>query len=645
MKRRENTMKQTFELLGYKEILRKLKEYANTNQAKKMIEEMEPLLSETEIGKKLRETTEARQLLEEIGNPPLPIMENIEEYMDKIEKGELLLPEQIEEIGMFIVAVKRLKVFLEKGKEKQISLAFYSENLVIHHELLKEIETSIHAGKIDDYATKTLRDIRRQLQQLEERIKEKAEHVLRKNKAYMADSYVVNRNGKVCVPVKSQYKNKIKGTKEGKSATGATIFIEPSEVTQYREEYEILKISEDVEERRILYTIIGGILDREIEIRENIRVVIILDFIFAKGKMSSYMEAVEPKINVEQRIVLEEARNPLLSKEECVPLNFQVGKNVRGIIITGPNTGGKTVAIKTVGLLCILACSGLHVPAQYADITINNQVLCDIGDGQSIQDNLSTFSSHIQNIMRIIRKVNKESLVILDELGSGTDPEEGMGIAIAILEELRQSGALFLVTTHYPKVKEYAERYEEIINARMAFDRENLKPLYQLEIGKAGKSCALYIAKRLGVPKKILMQAAYEAYGNGAEAMIAELDLNVLNEKVQKDLVPSIQRKKVAKKEAVHGEGFSRGDSVLISPENKLGIVVKPADKSGNVLVQVKKEKKIINHKHLKLKVAAKELYPEDYDFSILFDTVENRKKRHKMGKKFQEDLVIYTEE
>jgi len=273
---------------------------------------------------------------------------------------------------------------------------------------------------------------------------------------------------------------------------------------------------------------------------------------------------------------------------------------------------------------------------------MNNQVLCDIGDGQNIADNLSTFSAHIRNILEILQKVTQESLVILDELGSGTDPAEGMGIAISILEQLRLSGCLFLATTHYPEVKAYAKRHEEIVNARMAFDKENLKPLFRLEIGRSGDSCALYIAKRLGMPDMMLLSAAKEAYGEVNKDLIRELDLDKHSKnELKKIYVPRIL--KITEKQPLKREisTFARGDSVTVFPDRLIGIVVNPADKKGNVLVQIKKEKVFINHKRLKLKAAASELYPEDYDFSIIFDSVENRKARHKMGKGYQQDLEI----
>ncbi len=643
MEGKEDIMNQTFEILGFNHIIGRLKEYASSNQAKEVIGNLAPYLSEIELQKNLRDTTQARALLEEIGTPPLPFMEHMEEYLDSAVLGNLLLPEQIEQIGFFLTAVKRLKSYLAKGKEKQIGLAFYSDNLTIHTELYTEIERSIRGGKIDDYASKALRDIRRQLRELEDKIREKAESVMRANKEYVADSYVVSRNDRLCIPVKKQYRSRIEGMEIDKSSSGATIFIEPRVVTKLCDEYAMLKLSEDEEERRILYFIMSLIADKEVELRENIRIITMLDFVFAKGKMSVDMKAVEPTINLNRYISIKGARHPLLRKEECVPLDFTIGDGTRGVIITGPNTGGKTVAIKTVALFSLMACSGLHVPAESAVIAMNNQVLCDIGDGQNIEDNLSTFSAHIKNIISILKKVNEESLVVLDELGAGTDPAEGMGIAIAILDELRKSKALFLVTTHYPEVKEYAAKYPEIVNARMAFDRESLRPLYRLEMGKAGDSCALYIAKRLGVPDTMLRQAAFAAYGEKAEPLIEELQLNNQDSALPKERVAKIVPLRIPQKEAQHGALFTRGDSVTVYPEEKIGIVVKPADKHGDVLVQIQKEKVLINHTRLKLKVAASQLYPEDYDFSIIFESVEHRKARHKMEKGYQGDLTIYT--
>ena len=253
------------------------------------------------------------------------------------------------------------------------------------------------------------------------------------------------------------------------------------------------------------------------------------------------MDAVEPEINLERKIELKNARHPLMDRNLNVPLQIQLNKEVKGIVITGPNTGGKTVAIKTVALNCFMAQSGLHVTCEEANICMNSAFLCDIGDGQNLSENLSTFSAHIKNVLEIIKEVDRDGLVIMDELGSGTDPTEGMGIAIAILEELRQSDCLFLVTTHYPEVKDYADKAETVVNARMEFDKETLKPTYQMVIGEAGESCAFYIAEKLGMSTKMLKTAIHAAYG---EKAVEAYHLEEKDELVQKKKVSKIKKKK-----------------------------------------------------------------------------------------------------
>lgn len=637
--------RKSLETIGYYHILEKLKECAATENAGNRIMEMVPILSETELRKQQRDTTQARAMIELAGTPPIPAMEHVEEYLQKAVRGDMLLPEQLEETGMFLSAVRRLKSYLLRGEEGRISLAFYNQNLAFPEELQEEIERCIRGGRVDDYASAYLKDIKKQIQILEEKVSERAERALKINRQYLNDSFVVTRNGRFCIPVKKECRSMVPGSVVGQSSTGATLFIEPEAVANLREELEIYRIEEDAEERKILYTLTNMTAEREAELMEDIRVIQKLDFMFAKGKLSLEMDAVEPKINLEQYMELKGARHPMLEKESCVPLDFQIGRGIRGVIITGPNTGGKTVAIKTVALMSAMACSGLHVPCREADICMQNQILCDIGDGQNISDNLSTFSAHIKNVLDILKRVRPDSLVIMDELGSGTDPQEGMGIAISILEELRRSGALFLVTTHYPEVKEYADRYGDVQNARMEFDRDSLKPLYRLKVGEAGESCALYIAKRLGFPDKMLAAAAREAYGERSEALIQNMHLHGGSSRLEKLHAPRIEKAAVVRDSMDAVRKFTRGDSVTILPDEKIGIVVKPADKNGNVLVQLRNEKMLISHKRLRLKVAAAELYPEDYDFSIIFDTVEVRKARHKMGKHHMEGLEIEVEE
>lgn len=270
---------------------------------------------------------------------------------------------------------------------------------------------------------------------------------------------------------------------------------------------------------------------------------------------------------------------------------------------------------------------------------MNSSFLCDIGDGQNLSENLSTFSAHIANVLDILKKAGRESLVIMDELGSGTDPAEGMGIAVAILEELRNSGALFLVTTHYPEVKQYADRTEGIQNARMTFNRETLKPEYQLVIGEAGESCAFYIAGKMGMPEHMIKNAAMAAYGK--DELPEDLRNLTSGNQLKKERTEGIQKQKNILSTAK--AKFHPGDSVMILPDKKIGIVCQPENEKGVLRVQLPGKKIYINHKRVKLVVAAEKLYPEDYDFSIIFDTVENRKLRHQLdrGKMIEKEITL----
>lgn len=616
-------------------------ELAVTDWAKEKIREATFILSETELRRQIKDTSDARFLMEKLGAPPLQNINEIKEALLVAEKGDCLVPYQLERVEKVLVVIRRLKDYLARGKVYQNSLAYYDENLDELSELSREIAAKIRNGAVDDYASKELEQIRKQIVKCEEQMKQKAEQILRANKDCMADNYCTFRNGRICLPVKKDYKFKISGSVLDKSSTGSTLFIEPSGVAKYYEELQMLKISEENEVYNILYTLSALVMASAPVLQEDLTMVEKLDFIFSKGKLSLDMDATEPKINTERRIKLSEARHPLMDRTVAVPLQFEVGENIRGIIITGPNTGGKTVAIKTVMLTCIMAQCGLHVTSKQADICMNSSYLCDIGDGQNLSENLSTFSAHITNVLEVLSEANKDSFVIMDELGSGTDPTEGMGIAIAILEELRKSGAIFLVTTHYPEVKEYAAKAEDIVNARMTFDKETLRPTYQMIIGQAGESCAFYIADRLGMPAEMLKVAIQAAYG---EEAVSSYSFQSTENNISKKSTTKIAKAKTGKNNSELTAKYKIGDSVMIYPEKKIGIVCMPINEKGVLRVQLPGRKIWINHKRVKLHVAATELYPEDYDFSIIFETVENRKKRHDMQRKYT-DAVIESEE
>ena len=645
-------LEKSINALEFNKIRNKLSEYAVSEQARQRLLELTPYLSEREVKAKINDTTEGRRILDHIGTPPLAVMKDMTMLLELAKKGAMLVPEQLTQIGLFINACRRMKGFLKRAESLGVGIAGYGGSIMELDTLSHAIEDSIRNNSIDDNASKELKDIRRRMEQLRTEMKTKLENQLRSKKEWFSEGFVATRNGHFVLPVKKEYKHMVSGSVLDISSSGSTYFIEPVIVAKLKEELAVEEIAESNEERRILYELSAMVDENANELRLNMEAMEALDFIFAKAKLSVDMKSVPPMMNTNRRIRIENARHPLLKVEECVPLNFELGNGINGIVITGPNTGGKTVTLKTVGLLQLMAQSGLHVPCDTAELCMNNLVLCDIGDGQSISENLSTFSSHITNIINILNYAGVESLVLLDELGSGTDPAEGMGIAIAILEELSRKGCLFVATTHYPEVKEYAHKAPGLINARMAFDRESLRPLYRLEIGEAGESCALYIAKRLGLPRHMLERAYQEAYNNDKVTVHKSMDQNFLKDDVDvttvqtnpPKLISHIEKHREKVPVNSRSQRFNIGDSVVVYPQKKIGIVFRKADEKGEVGVQIQKKKEFINHKRLQLKVSANEMYPEDYDFSIVFDSVANRKARHKMEKGHQSGLEIVYE-
>lgn len=633
----------TEKIIEFDKIKERLAELACTKKAKEKSKKLTPYLAEAKVKAKLRETTEAKVMIETCGNPPMTALHGIDELIEIAKKGGCLMPDQLENIAVVITAVRRWKDYLNKCKQYEIGLAYYEENLDSLDDVYEKINKTIRNTRVDDYASKQLKSLREEIARIDSKMHEKADSVMRKNKEYMSDSFSTMRNGHICVPVKKEYKSKISGTIMDKSTTGNTVFMEPGTVARFYEELQELKIDEENEERRILYSLTAMLLDKEDIMSRNHQTIEKLDFIFAKAKLSIEYEGVLPEINTNRYIRLQKGRHPLMDKTINVPLNFEIGHGINGVIITGPNTGGKTVAIKTVALNCMMAQSGLHVACEKAEICMNNAFLCDIGDGQNLSENLSTFSAHITNVLDILNMVSQESLVIMDELGSGTDPAEGMGIGIAILEELKKSNALFLVTTHYPEIKEYAKKETGIVNARMTFDKESLKPLYQLVIGEAGESCAFYIAGKLGMPKHMLEQAVKAAYGENVKKEICGLAGKTEKRVTKKTSYSKIQKKKSISRQE-DALKYRLGDSVMVLPDRKIGIVSQTANEKGFLQVQMPDKKIWINHKRIKLHVAAEQLYPEDYDFSIIFDSVEKRKAQHEMGRKYVEGEFKYMD-
>ncbi len=638
----------TDKTLEFNIILQQLSELALSETAKAKSLELRPFLRESECRLKMIETTEALKIMNAIGTPPLASMKELNKILQLSEKGAMLIPEQLTSVASFILSCRRMKSYLKKAEALDVQIAFYGGSLDELTALYEEIYHSIRNDIVENDATPALRDIRRKIENAHSSIKAKLESILRSKKDWFVDGYVATRGGRFVLPVKKEYKNQVGGMVIDTSSTGSTYFIEPTAVRKLQEGLSTLQIDEENEVRKILYTLTALVIENMSELRINVDCMETLDFAFAKAKLSMQMKAIPVAITTDRSIKIIAGRHPLLKQQNCVPLDFEIGGNISGVVITGPNTGGKTVALKTVGLLSLMAQSGLHVPAGDGSVfTMHNAILSDIGDGQSITENLSTFSSHITNIIGILKNASNESLVLLDELGSGTDPAEGMGLAVAILEELKKINCLFIATTHYPQIKEFAQNTEGLINARMEFDRESLQPLYKLQIGEAGESCALYIAQRLGFPEHILRRAHLEAYGHKQPEMIsASAAINAESPGVQSTNAKGKIQKEVPKNTTpLRSERFNIGDSVTVYPQKAIGIIYKRTNEKGELGVQIKDNKILVNHKRIKLIAPASELYPENYDFAIVFDTVANRKARRQMERKHDPNLVIKYEE
>lgn len=394
--------------------------FAITKEAKDRIKDKWIILDESTLRAELKNTSDAKEMIEKLGNPPLQDVSEILEILEVASKGECLTPYRLERVQSILSCLERLSSYLNRGKQYNNSLAYYDETLFTYEELKEEIVRQIRPEQVDSHASKDLFDIRMKIEQLENEMIQKAESVIRTNGDYMADNFHTTRNGRICVPVKKEYRNKVQGSVIDKSSTGNTLFVEPEGVSRLSEKLQLLKIDEENEVYRILYTLTAMVSDRANELTDNMHLIEKLDYFFSKGKLSIELDAVEPKINFDRQIKLIDARHPLMDRETDVPLNFELGSTYRGVVITGPNTGGKTVAIKTVMLNLVMAQCGLHICCKNADICMNSGYFCDIGDGQNISDNLSTFSSHIKNVLSILKEIDENSFVIMDELDSGT---------------------------------------------------------------------------------------------------------------------------------------------------------------------------------------------------------------------------------
>lgn len=642
----------TTNTLEFNKIKETLKSYAISESGKGLLDKLEPSVDIKNIRKSLSETTECRAIVDITSSIPLSGMTSLNNIMVKLKNGSILLPEELESLRQFLVDGRKLKRFMKDKEYYAPGVSTYILSFADLQDIAEEIDKCIQHGRVDDRASNTLFKLRKKIVILEDRINSKIQSFIKNsaNRSFIQDNIVSMRGGRYVVPIKSEYKRNFDGCVLDSSQSGSTVFIEPPEVKKAQDELNICHIEEENEAYRILSSLTQMISEVQGELSINMETMTYYDFLFAKAKYSKSIDGRSAEINNKNYIDIKGGRHPLLGKS-AVPLDFTIGDDYRCLVITGPNTGGKTVTLKTVGLLTMMIQSGLHVPVEEgSEFAVFADILTDIGDGQSIEQNLSTFSSHIKNIIDIIKCSDPYTLVILDEVGAGTDPGEGMGIAASVLEEIYKKGSVLLATTHYSEIKEIAEKHEGFKNGCMGFDIATLKPLYKLTIGKAGESNAFLIALRLGMDKDIIEKAheiTYKEHKDYTDYNEENIQGTIKKAEIVKSHEEQLERAEIARKleavSEVQGKtsSFKIGDCVYISSMGRTGIVCEAENSKGEIGVMVMKKKLKINQKRLSLYVDGSELYPEDYDFDIVFKSKDYRKKNKIMNKKHVEGMKI----
>lgn len=499
-------------VLELDKIINRLQSHAVSEMAKEHIKNMEISLDIDEIEKMQKETSESVNLIVKKGEPPLFGIRSMDDYMKRVSIGGSLSPGGLLNVSDFLRVSRYLKRYISSEEDYMVNFPTISsliENLSVYKNIEDKInEAIISEEEISDNASTKLATIRRNIQKKKESVRGKLNQIVSSDKDLLQDSIVTIREGRYVVPVKQENKSRVKGLVHDVSSSGQTVYIEPIAVVNLNNELRELAAEEREEIERILLELSGMVSEIAYEISANEMILKEIDFIFAKGKLSLEQEANSPKLNNKGYTNLKEARHPLLNKDNIVPINVYIGDSFTSLIITGPNTGGKTVTLKTLGLLTLMAQLGLHIPAkESSEIGIVKNVFADIGDEQSIEQSLSTFSSHMVNIVEILKYADKDSLVLFDELGAGTDPTEGAALARSIMDYMLEREIRTVSTTHYNQLKVYALTVEGVQNASMEFNVDTLSPTYKLLIGVPGKSNAFEISKRLGMSDDIIQYA------------------------------------------------------------------------------------------------------------------------------------------
>ncbi|PHV70407.1 mannonate oxidoreductase [Sporanaerobium hydrogeniformans] len=606
----------TLEKLQYNELKESIKSYCTSSLGKKLIDRLSPVGNKGIVKKRLQETTEAKALLAYSGSIPLQGIVHIGGLLEKIEKDMILDAEELSHVATFLRGCKKIKTYMKDKEFYAPTLQSYSLGIQELPHVGEEIERAIRNNKVDDSASSELKKIRRHLLLTEAEVEEKLDKFLKNphHKSYIQEFFISRRQGRLTIPIKAAYKNKIEGTVV--ESSNKTVFIEPQVVSKSAASLLTLRVEEEIEIYKVLSYLTGLIYDNLMALKSNVEIMGEYDMIFAKGKYSQAIDGISPKLNDYGKIHLVEGKHPLL-QGRVIPLDLEIGTGFRSLIITGPNAGGKTLVLKTIGLMTLAIQSGFHIAAKEGtEFSVFDKVFVDIGDDQSITNSLSTFSSHVKNLASIIKETDKQTLLLFDEIGSGTEPSEGAALAIAILEELYHRGAITLATTHYNEIKNFSQGHPDFENAAMKFNPETLEPLYKLIIGKSGESNALWISRKMGVEDKILKKAKMymETKDYGKELVaLGRIRTRQAEIAIEGRVTPE-------------DKNFQKGDRVYLTEYKDYGLIYIGIDEHNNCQVFFKGEIIEVHQRQLRLSLKAKDLYPPDYDLDSLFISFRERK-------------------
>lgn len=489
-------------------VLAQLAEQAVSAEAKRRALELTPETDLDEVVRMQRETSDAKKLIGMFGSPAFAGIRDVKGALQRADMGGSLNMRELLDVAMLLQTARRVRGYLDEGGRVETCLKSRFDSLSANKYLEELINTSILSeDEMADQASSELADIRKKIRAANAKIREVLQHMISSpsHAKHLQEAIITQRSGRYVIPVKSEYKNDVGGMVHDVSSTGATVFIEPASVVKINNDLRELAGKEEREIERILAALSAEVSTYSSNIESDYNVLVGLDLLFAKAKLSYNHNADAPELNAKGEVFLKDARHPLLDAKKTVPVTVRLGQEFDTLVITGPNTGGKTVALKTIGLLTLMAECGLHVPARSGSkVAVFETVYADIGDEQSIEQSLSTFSAHMVNIVEILKTADDRSLILFDELGAGTDPVEGAAIAVAIIQYAMALGAKLAVTTHYTELKSFALTTNRVENASCEFDVETLKPTYKLLIGVPGKSNAFAIAHRLGLSDHII---------------------------------------------------------------------------------------------------------------------------------------------